>query len=85
MSGNVQIPIPWKHSVESHIISRLCVFLRKLELIRKTKQSQSLSQVKYDTMGMPKERLLYSHTITFAKKLVGLGNPRNFQCGKLGP
>ena len=42
-----------------------CRFLRKLEFIRKPKQSQSMSQVKYHTMGIPKEKLLYSHNMGF--------------------
>ena len=64
MFVNVEIPIKWKYSVESHIISRLWVF----EQIRSYYETQIIHRVwnvKFHTMGILWGKLIYSHTMGF--------------------
>ena len=64
MFVTVQIPIKWKYSVESHIISRLWVF----EEIRSYYETQIIHRVwnvKFHTMGILRGKLIHSHTMSF--------------------
>ena len=62
MSGNMQIPIQWRYSVESHIIPRLWGF-EELEVIRKLKQflEHESSKISYhvNTIGKTARFLYY--------------------------
>ena len=66
MPGNAQIPIPWKYSVESQPYHFQAEgFCGKKNILRHPKNPHSMSQVKYHTMGIPKEKILFFHDIDF--------------------